>query len=75
MSRRRVLLEARTEHTAWILDGPHGQELFLWLKQLGVPRQYDRHEKVWMVPRSRVADLVDSCRETQREIYVFGAWS
>ena len=71
----RVLLEVRTENTAWMLEGPRGRALHAWFEEIKVPRQYDSAEGLWMVPRSRIADIVDSCQGTARSIYVFGAWS
>ena len=36
----RVLLDVRTNNTAWLNDGSHGVALHLWLTEMNVPRQY-----------------------------------
>jgi hypothetical protein len=75
MTRASVTIEVVTENTAWLHTTLNGQALYLWLEKLSVPRQYNAKQRLWMVPRGRVADLVADCEASCRPVHVTGVWS
>ena len=64
-----------TVNTAWVRSSLRGRQLFSLLERLGIPRQWNASERLWMIPRARVADLVADCERSRRPVHVTGAWS
>jgi hypothetical protein len=75
MSRNGVTIEVNTENTAWVHTPVGARAVFNWLAQLGIEKQWDHKMKVWMIPRSRVADLVADAEHGGRPVSVVGAWA
>jgi hypothetical protein len=69
-----VVFECRTEVTAWV-SGIPARKAFTWFQRLGIPCQWSHADHGWMVPRSRVADLVADSEQANRPVRVTGKWS
>ena len=69
-----LTIEVATINTANVI-GPRARHAFAWFKRLGVPCQWNRTLHCWMVPRSRVADLVADAERSKRPVTVTGAWA
>jgi hypothetical protein len=75
MNRAGLTVEVNTVNTAWVHTPLGARPVFNWLEQLGIPKQWDHQQKVWMIPRGRVSDLVADAEHCGRPVRVVGAWA